>query len=131
MDPGASANVRPCLGCAAQACESRSGSVRGEVNGAVLGGVVGRATGSIDDHEDAYADLFFLGRGTGGGGCAGRSSREFGNGDIEELYARGPQGYLVVMSAGPEQALVCLAKSETTVGLLLRDVRKAAKEFAG
>ena len=47
------------------------------------------------------------------------------------MYARGPQGYLVVMSAGPEQALVCLAKSETTVGLLLRDVRKAAKEFAG
>lgn len=61
---------------------------------------------------------------------AGRSSREFGNGDIEELYARGPQGYLVVMSAGVDQALVCLAKSDTTVGLLLRDVRKAAREFS-
>lgn len=61
---------------------------------------------------------------------AGRSSREFGNGELEELYARGPQGFLVIMRAGAEQVLIALAKSDTTVGLLLRDVRKAAAELA-
>lgn len=61
---------------------------------------------------------------------ASRSSLEFGNGELNELYARGPQGYLLVMKAGSEQALVCLAKSETTVGLLLRDVRKTAAALA-
>ena len=61
---------------------------------------------------------------------ASRSSREFGNGELSELYARGPQGYLVVEKAGAEQALVCLAKSSATVGLLLRDIRQAAAELA-
>lgn len=60
---------------------------------------------------------------------ASRSSQEFGNGELTELYARGPQGYLVVTAVGTDQALVCLAKSETTVGLLLRDVRKTASEL--
>jgi|LSQX01.3.fsa_nt_gb predicted regulator of Ras-like GTPase activity (Roadblock/LC7/MglB family) len=61
---------------------------------------------------------------------ANRSSLEFGHGQLVELYARGPQGYLVVLQAGNEQALVCLAESETTVGLLLRDARKAAAALA-
>ena len=61
---------------------------------------------------------------------ASRSSQEFNHGALEELYARGPQGYLIVVKAGAEQALACLAKSSATVGLLLRDVRKAAAELA-
>ncbi len=61
---------------------------------------------------------------------ASRSSAEFGNGELEELYARGPQGYLLVISAGEGQALACLASAAATVGLLLRDVRVAAAELA-
>jgi predicted regulator of Ras-like GTPase activity (Roadblock/LC7/MglB family) len=63
-------------------------------------------------------------------GRAGRSSQEFGNGALNELYAKGPQGYLIIMTVGSDQALACLAKSSATIGLLLRDVRKAACALA-
>ncbi|MFO7947422.1 MAG: roadblock/LC7 domain-containing protein [Armatimonadota bacterium] len=57
---------------------------------------------------------------------ASRSSKEFDNGQLDELYARGPQGYLIVERAGEGQVLACLASAEATIGLLLRDVREAA-----
>ncbi|MFP3905363.1 MAG: roadblock/LC7 domain-containing protein, partial [Armatimonadota bacterium] len=55
---------------------------------------------------------------------ASRSSQEFDNGQLNELYARGPQGYLIVERAGEGQVLACLASAEATIGLLLRDVRE-------
>lgn len=61
---------------------------------------------------------------------ASRSSEEFGNGALDELYARGAQGYLLVMKAGDEQVLACLARGQATIGLLLRDVRQAAADLA-
>jgi predicted regulator of Ras-like GTPase activity (Roadblock/LC7/MglB family) len=61
---------------------------------------------------------------------ASRSSEEFGNGQLDELYARGPDGYLLVVRAGADQVLAALASSAATVGLLLRDVRQAAAELA-
>lgn len=61
---------------------------------------------------------------------ASRSSQEFGNGALDELYARGEQGYLLVARAGSEQVLACLASADATVGLLLRDVRQAAAKIA-
>ena len=61
---------------------------------------------------------------------ASRSSQEFGNGALDELYARGEQGYLLVARAGTEQVLACLASADATVGLLLRDVRQAAAKIA-
>ena len=61
---------------------------------------------------------------------ASRSSEEFGNGRLDELYARGDEGYLIVVRAGTDQVLACLAAAQATVGLLLRDVRQAAAELA-
>ncbi len=61
---------------------------------------------------------------------AARSAREFGQGTIEELYARAETGHLIVVSAGPEQLLACLAAPEVTLGLLLADVRQAANKLA-
>jgi uncharacterized protein len=60
---------------------------------------------------------------------ASRSSQEFGNGPMNELYARGVQGYLLIETVGSDQALACLARSSATVGLLLRDVRKTASQL--
>ena len=57
---------------------------------------------------------------------ASRSSSEFGQGQIEELYARTPQGYFVVAKVGSDQVLACLAGINATLGLLLIDVRKTA-----
>jgi len=60
---------------------------------------------------------------------AARSAREFGQGTIEELYARAETGHLIVVTAGPEQLLTCLAAPEVTLGLLLADVRQAASKL--
>ena len=61
---------------------------------------------------------------------ASRSAREFGQGSIEEFYARAETGYLIVIQAGSEQILACLADPEVTLGLLLADVRQAASALA-
>ncbi len=59
-----------------------------------------------------------------------RSAEEFGRGQINELYMRCDSGYLIVVQAGSDQALVCLATPAVTLGLLLVDVRRAAGEMA-
>ena len=61
---------------------------------------------------------------------ASRSAREFGQGGIEEFYARAETGYLIVIQAGADQILACLADPEITLGLLLADVRQAAAALA-
>jgi predicted regulator of Ras-like GTPase activity (Roadblock/LC7/MglB family) len=57
---------------------------------------------------------------------ASRSAGEFGQGKIEELYARTSQGYFIVARVGDDQVLACLASTNATLGLLLMDVRKTA-----
>jgi len=61
---------------------------------------------------------------------AGRSMTEFGRGDCDELYSRGANGYVMVFRAGSEAALVCLAHAETSLGLLMLDMRRAAAKAA-
>ena len=61
---------------------------------------------------------------------ASRSAQEFEQGTIEELYARAETGHLIVVTAGPEQLLACLAAPEVTLGLLLADVRQTADKLA-
>ncbi len=61
---------------------------------------------------------------------ASRSAREFGQGAIQELYARAETGYVIVTQAGPEQILACLANPQVTLGLLLADVRQSAAALA-
>jgi uncharacterized protein len=63
-------------------------------------------------------------------GRASRSAEEFGRGQIDELYFRGPEGYMTVVRAGAGQALVCVANANVTLGLLLADVRRAAAKLA-
>lgn len=62
---------------------------------------------------------------------ASRSAREFGQGDIQELYARAETGYVIVARAGAEQVLACLASPNVTLGLLLADIRQTATAVAG
>ena len=62
---------------------------------------------------------------------ASRSAREFGQGDIQELYARAETGYVVVARAGSDQVLACLASPDVTLGLLLADVRQTAAALTG
>ncbi len=57
---------------------------------------------------------------------AARSAQEFDRGQIHELYLGCENGFLVVARCGQDRALICLASSTATLGLLLIDVRRAA-----
>ncbi|MCD6351996.1 MAG: roadblock/LC7 domain-containing protein [Armatimonadetes bacterium] len=59
-----------------------------------------------------------------------RSAREFGQGDLSEIYAHGSAGYVIVANAGEGQVLTCLASGSATLGLLLIDVRQTASALA-
>ncbi|MGD9519390.1 MAG: roadblock/LC7 domain-containing protein [Armatimonadota bacterium] len=59
-----------------------------------------------------------------------RSAKEFGQGELKEIYAHGSVGYVIVSRAGEGQVLACLASGTATLGLLLIDVRRTAAELA-
>ncbi len=59
-----------------------------------------------------------------------RSAKEFGQGELSEIYAHGSSGYVIVAKAGEGQVLACLASAGATLGLLLLDVRQTAAELA-
>lgn len=59
-----------------------------------------------------------------------RSAKEFGQGELNEIYAHGSSGYVIVAMAGEGQVLACLASAGATLGLLLLDVRRTAAELA-
>ncbi len=61
---------------------------------------------------------------------ANRSVQEFGQGELNEIYAHGTAGYVIVARAGEDQLLACLAAGSATLGLLLIDVRRAANQLA-
>jgi hypothetical protein len=61
---------------------------------------------------------------------AARSAKEFGQGDLNEIYAHGSAGYVIVARAGAGQVLACLASGHATLGLLLVDVRRTANKLA-
>ncbi len=61
---------------------------------------------------------------------ASRSAREFGQGALNEIYAHGERGYVIVARAGEGQVLAALAAPGATLGLLLIDIRRTASEIA-
>jgi hypothetical protein len=61
---------------------------------------------------------------------AARSAKEFGQGDLNEIYAHGSAGYVIVTKAGAGQVMACLASGHATLGLLLQDVRRTANKLA-
>jgi predicted regulator of Ras-like GTPase activity (Roadblock/LC7/MglB family) len=61
---------------------------------------------------------------------ASRSAKEFGAGTLNEIYAHGSAGYVIVARAGEGQVLACMASGSATLGLLLMDVRRTAAALA-
>jgi predicted regulator of Ras-like GTPase activity (Roadblock/LC7/MglB family) len=61
---------------------------------------------------------------------ANRSAKEFGQGELNEIYAHGSAGYVIVAKAGEGHVLACIASGSATLGLLLIDVRRTAAELS-
>jgi predicted regulator of Ras-like GTPase activity (Roadblock/LC7/MglB family) len=53
-----------------------------------------------------------------------RIASELGRGSLEQVYIKGANGYVLLMSVGNEAVLTALARENAKLGLLLLDMRR-------
>ena len=58
-----------------------------------------------------------------------RIASELGRGTLDQVYIKGENGYVLLMSVGEEAVLTVLARSQAKLGLLFLDMRRAAEEL--
>lgn len=59
-----------------------------------------------------------------------RIASELGRGDLEQVYIKGGQGYVVLMSVGEDAVLTVLAREQAKLGLIFLDMRRATEDLA-
>ncbi|MGC8879593.1 MAG: roadblock/LC7 domain-containing protein [Anaerolineae bacterium] len=59
-----------------------------------------------------------------------RIASELRRGTLEQVFIRGRNGYVILMSVGEEAVLTTLARSEAKLGLIFLDMRRAAEDLA-
>lgn len=59
-----------------------------------------------------------------------RISSELGRGTLSQVYVKGNQGYVILMSVGEEAVLTVLAHQEAKLGLVFLDMRRTAEDLA-
>lgn len=58
-----------------------------------------------------------------------RIATELGRGSLEQVYIKGPGGYVILMSVGEEAVLTVLAREQSKLGLIFLDMRRAAADL--
>ena len=58
-----------------------------------------------------------------------RIASELGRGALEQVYIKGENGYVLLMSVGEEAVLTVMARKEAKLGLILLDMRRAAADL--
>lgn len=59
-----------------------------------------------------------------------RIAGELGRGTLDQVYIRGDNGYVILMSVGEEAVLTSLARQDAKLGLVFLDMRRAAADLA-
>ncbi len=59
-----------------------------------------------------------------------RIASELGRGGLDQVYVKGQNGYVILMSVGDEAVLTVLAREQAKLGLVLLDMSRAVKELA-
>ena len=59
-----------------------------------------------------------------------RTATELQRGQLEQLFVKGDNGFLVLMQAGAHGVLMGLARKEAKLGLLFLDMSRAAEQTA-
>jgi hypothetical protein len=54
-------------------------------------------------------------------------SAELGRGDLEQVFIKGEQGYIILTSIGEEAVLTTLARQNARPGLIFLNMRRTAK----
>jgi len=58
-----------------------------------------------------------------------RIAAELGRGSLEQVYIKGLQGYVILMSVGEEAVLTGLAQEQAKLGLIFLDMRRATEDL--
>ncbi len=58
-----------------------------------------------------------------------RIATELGRGVLEQVYIKGENGYVLLMSVGEEAVLTVMARKEAKLGLILLDMRRATEDL--
>ena len=58
-----------------------------------------------------------------------RIASELGRGTLDQVYIRGDDGYVILMSIGEEAVLTALARKGAKLGLVFLDMRRAAADL--
>jgi predicted regulator of Ras-like GTPase activity (Roadblock/LC7/MglB family) len=59
-----------------------------------------------------------------------RASTELRRGQLEQVFIRGANGFVVMMSAGPDGVLTVMCNKMAKLGLIFLDMKRAAAEIA-
>jgi len=59
-----------------------------------------------------------------------RIAGELGRGVLDQVYIRGDNGYVILMSVGEEAVLTSLARKDAKLGLVFLDMRRAAADLS-
>jgi predicted regulator of Ras-like GTPase activity (Roadblock/LC7/MglB family) len=58
-----------------------------------------------------------------------RSASELDRGELDDVFVKGENGYVVLMSAGHDAVLGALCRRDAKLGIIFLDMRRAAKEI--
>ncbi len=58
-----------------------------------------------------------------------RIAGELGRGTLDQVYIKGENGFVILMSVGEDAVLTVLARSQAKLGLLFLDTRRAAEDL--
>lgn len=59
-----------------------------------------------------------------------RIAGELGRGSLDQVFVRGAEGYVLLMSVGEEAVLTALARKNAKLGLVFLDMKRTAAELA-
>ncbi len=59
-----------------------------------------------------------------------RIADELGRGNVEQVYVKGQNGYVILLSVGDEAVLTILARDKAKLGLIFLDMHRAAEDLA-
>ncbi len=59
-----------------------------------------------------------------------RIASELGRGSLDQVYIKGEEGFVILMSIGEDAVLTALAREDAKLGLIFLDMRRAADDLA-
>jgi hypothetical protein len=60
-----------------------------------------------------------------------RIATELGRGQLDQVYIRGKNGFVILMSVGGDAVLTVLARQKAKLGLIFLDMTRAADDLSG